>query len=221
MSRAFPIGDSLGRIESVDLEAGSRRHRAFGVHGSPAQAVSHAMLEIARRTPDLCVSGVNYGENLGMSVFHSGTIGAALEAYTYGIPGLAVSLESAVELHCAKHYQTMDWQLATKVTRLLAAQILEEGLPGDIALLNVNVPGCATPDTEIRVTTQSAQDYLVLERPGTRDFASPLRLETIVRIDHSTLEADSDIRAFALDRVVSVTPLTWTLTARERWGLRS
>jgi len=217
MSRAFPIGDGLGRIDVIDLQVGSYLHRGFGVHGSPAQAVSHAMLEIAGRTPDLCVSGINYGENLGMSVFHSGTIGAALEASTYGIPGLAVSLEAGVELHDAEDYRPMDWQLAKHLTRLLAAQILNEGLSGDIALLNANVPGGATPETEVRVTTQSRQDYLVLEKPGSRDFAAPLRLQASVRIDESTLEANCDIRAFALDQVVSVTPMTWSLTARERW----
>ena len=79
------------------------------------------------------------------------------------------------------------------------------------------VPGDATPETEVRVTTQSRQDYLVLERPRSRDFSAPLRLETAVRIDESTLEADSDVRALALDRVVSITPMTWSLTARDRW----
>ena len=217
MGRAFPVGDELGRIEVVPLETGARMHRAFGVHGSPAQAVSHAVLEIAGRTPDLCVSGINYGENLGMSVFHSGTIGAALEASSYGIPGLAVSLEAGVELHHAADYQPMDWAAATYFTRVLAAQILECGLSGDISLLNVNVPGDATPQTEVRVTTQSRQDYLVLERPHRRDFAVPLRLETAVRIDESTLERDCDIRAFALDRVVSITPMTWSLAARDKW----
>ena len=217
MSRAFPIGDGLGRIDVIDLEVGSYLHRGFGVHGSPAQAVSHAMLEIAGRTPDLCVSGINYGENLGMSVFHSGTIGAALEASTYGIPGLAVSLEAGVELHESEGYQPMDWQAAKHFTRRLAVQILKEGLSGDIAILNANVPASATPETEVRVTPQSRQNYLVLEKPGSRDLAAPLRLETAVGIDESTLETDCDIRAFALDQVVSVTPMTWSLTARERW----
>jgi 5'-nucleotidase len=217
MGRSFPIGDGLGRIEIVPLEAGSRTHRGFGVHGSPAQAVSHAVLEIAGRTPDLCVSGINYGENLGMSVFHSGTIGAVLEASSYGIPGLAVSLQAGVELHHAADYQPMDWRTAKHFTRALAAQVLEYGLSGDISLLNVNVPGDATAETEVRVTTQSRQDYLVLERPRSRDFTAPLRLETAVRIDESTLEPDCDIRAFALDRVVSVTPMTWSLAARDEW----
>ena len=217
MGRAFPIGDGLGRIDDVPLEAGSRTHRAFGVHGSPAQAVSHAVLRSPDGLPTLCVSGINYGENLGMSVFHSGTIGAVLEASSYRIPGLAVSLQAGVELHHAADYQPMDWRTAQHFTRALAAQILEDGLSGDISLLNVNVPGDATPETEVRVTTQSRQDYLVLERPRSRDFAAPLRLETAVHIDESTLEADCDVRAFALDRVVSITPMTWSLAARDQW----
>jgi 5'-nucleotidase len=217
MGRSFPIGEELGRIDVVDLDLGPRRHRGFGVHGSPAQAVSHAVLEIAGRTPDLCVSGVNYGENLGMSVFHSGTVGAVLEASSYRIPGLAVSLEAGAELHHADDYPPMDWSTAIHLTRRLAAQILADGLRGDISLLNANVPTDATSETEVRVTTQSRQDYWVLERPRSRDFTAPLRLQTRVHVDEATLEPGSDIRAFALDRVVSVTPMTWSLTARHRW----
>lgn len=217
MGRAFPIGAGLGRIDVVDVRAGARIHAGYGVHGSPAQAVSHALLEIADRVPDLCVSGINYGENLGMSVFHSGTIGAALEANTYGVPGLAVSLEAGVATHQSQDYAPMDWRSAIYFTRSAAAQILREGLPGDIALLNLNVPNDATPETEVRVTRQSRQDYLVLVKPEPRNLAAPLALQTAVSIDEIRLEADSDIRAFALDHVVSITPLTWSLTARQRW----
>jgi len=220
MGRAFPIGSGLGRIDAVDVRAGERMHGGFGVHGSPAQAVSHAMLEIADQMPDLCVSGINYGENLGMSVFHSGTIGAALEASTYGIPGLAVSLEAGVAAHQAQDYPPMDWRPAIHFTRSAAAQILKEGLPGDIALLNVNVPACATRETEVRVTRQSRQDYLVLVKPEPRDLSTPLMLQTVVRVDEGGLEADSDIRAFAFDHVVSITPLTWSLTATQHWTPR-
>jgi 5'-nucleotidase len=220
MGRALPKDDGLGRIDIMEVRAGSRLHRGFAIHGSPAQAVSHGIHEIARRTPALCISGINYGENLGMSLFHSGTIGAALEASTHRIPGLAVSLEAGIELHHADDYATMDWRTAARLTRSLAEQILQEGLPGDIALLNVNVPADAGETTEIRVTTQSRQDYYVAVKPGERDFGEPHRLETAVRVDGATLEAGSDIQAFAVDRVVSITPLTWSLAARAPWAPR-
>ena len=220
MGRALPKDDGLGRIDVMDVQAGSRVLRGFAVHGSPAQAVSHGIHEIARRTPDLCISGINYGENLGMSLFHSGTIGAALEASTHMIPGLAVSLEAGIELHHADDYGSMDWRAAMRLTALLAEQILREGLAGDIALLNANVPADAGEATEVRVTMQSRQDYYVVEAPGDRDFGEPHRLEVAVRVDERTLEPDSDIQAFAVDRVVSVTPLTWSLTAREPWAPR-
>jgi len=64
------------------------------VGGTPAQAVLHAVLEILPRKPDLVVSGINYGENVGSGVTVSGTVGAALDAAGLGIPALAVSLET-------------------------------------------------------------------------------------------------------------------------------
>ncbi|MBO9362760.1 MAG: 5'/3'-nucleotidase SurE, partial [Thermoflexus sp.] len=73
--------------------------RAYAVEGTPAQVVDHALLEILSRPPDLVVSGINYGENVGSGVTISGTVGAALEAASFGIPALAVSLQTPVEHH--------------------------------------------------------------------------------------------------------------------------
>ena len=87
MSRAFTHGADVGVIERVDVPVGGR-----AVSGSPALAVTHAVLELADRPVGLCVSGINYGENIGASIGVSGTVGAALEAGTRGIPGIAVSV---------------------------------------------------------------------------------------------------------------------------------
>src|SRR5512139_2704864 len=71
----------------------------YSVGGTPAQAVLHGILEIMPSRPDLVVSGINYGENLGTGITVSGTVGAALEAAAMGIPALAISLETDVEQH--------------------------------------------------------------------------------------------------------------------------
>src|SRR5260370_36224545 len=74
MSRALPVSPDMGIIETFTIEINGKPHSVYGVHGSPAQAVKHALLEIAPRKPDLCVSGINYGENIGSSITTSGTI---------------------------------------------------------------------------------------------------------------------------------------------------
>jgi 5'-nucleotidase len=157
MSRAMPRGAEVGVIETIDLGLGEIGCPVYSVVGSPAQAVSHAILELAPRCPDLCISGINYGENLGSGISRSGTIGAALEANSYGIPGLAISLGASLDAHHSAEYRALDWRTAMHFTRLFAEKILTEGLPGSVALLNVNIPPGATPETEVRLTRQSRQ----------------------------------------------------------------
>jgi 5'-nucleotidase len=214
MSRAFPKADDLGVIEIVELEISHAKRTAYAIHGSPAFAVSHAVLELCDRRPALCISGINYGENLGLSVFPSGTIGAALEADTYDIPALAVSLEASIDMQHSSEYNPLDWEVAKYFTAHFAANILRDGLPRRTALLNVNIPRTAKPDTEIRITHQSRQNYFVFRKPEPRDFSKSFRLRVETEVDYETLESDSDIKAFVVDRVVSVTPLTWDLTTK-------
>jgi 5'-nucleotidase len=92
----------------------------YGVSGGPADCVQIGVSELfGKRKPDLVVSGVNRGANLGQDVFYSGTVSAAREACIMGIPAIAVSL--AVDFYAAKpeeklHYETAS-ALAEKVIR--------------------------------------------------------------------------------------------------------
>jgi len=88
MSRAFFGGPDAGVVEQVDLHIAGRSVPGFAITGSPVMAVTHAVLELADRPIALCVSGVNYGENIGGTIGVSGTIGAALEADAHGIANL-------------------------------------------------------------------------------------------------------------------------------------
>ena len=69
----------------------------YAVGGSPSQSVAHGILEIVPRKPDLVVTGINFGENFGTDVTYSGTVGAAIEAASLGIPGLAMSQQILFE----------------------------------------------------------------------------------------------------------------------------
>ena len=213
MGRAFPRAENVGLIEEFELLVNHRRVTGYGITGSPAQVVSHALLELAPRKPALCISGVNYGENIGRGLMASGTLGAAFEADGYGIPAIAVSQELDLELQQTATYGEVDWRAATHFTGRFAEKIIREGLPGRVALLNLNIPVHATPETPVRLTTQSSQSYYVFRLPEKRDFSKAFRLKLELFVDQEKLEETSDIKAIRYDRVVSLTPLTWDLSA--------
>lgn len=214
MGRSFPKTDDIGIIDKIDMEIAGEKIIAYGVHGSPATSVSHAVLEIADRKIALCISGINYGENLGLGLSCSGTIGAALEADTYDIPAIAVSLEAVLESQHSSEFAELNWSQTKRIIRIFTKRILKEGLDGDISFLNINVPNDATDATPIELTKQSRQNYFFFKKPEKRNFSEKLRLQSYIDIDDATLEEDSDICCFARRRNISITPITWNMTAR-------
>jgi 5'-nucleotidase len=219
MGRSFPKNTNTGKIEVLNLVL--QRNKSFpfySVTGSPAQAVAHGILEIAVRKPDLCISGVNYGENLGGTNFISGTLGAAMEAASYGLPSLAFSIGAASHEQYEKPYTENDWKVVSFLVRKFTTEILSNGLHKDIAVLNINIPSEATVKTEIRVTSQSKQNYYTCNKPEKRNFSEAFMLPIKVEVDYDNLEKESDIYAFCIDKVVSVTPIGKELTVRDKDG---
>ncbi|MFI9271335.1 5'/3'-nucleotidase SurE [Kitasatospora sp. NPDC052896] len=138
-SRAVPAG-GLVRVDPVNLP-GLPGISAHAVAGPPALIVTAACQGIFGAPPELVLSGINPGANVGNSVLHSGTVGAVLTAARYGCPGAAVSIDIGAELH---------WQ-----TALVALErVLPVVLPGSRVrdrppvVLNVNAP--ALPPDELR-----------------------------------------------------------------------
>ncbi len=211
MGRSLP-STSDGVIQPQELRVGGQEWTVYAVGGSPAQAVLHGVLEIAPRRPDLVVSGINYGENVGLGITTSGTVGAALEAAGLGIPALAVSLETGVEHHLS--YSTeVDFSAAAHFTALFAAALLENGLPPGVDLLKVDVPRQATPQTPWQITRLSRQQYYQSTPPPKRPWGTPGRVgyRQAANLD---CEPDSDVYVLRVRRQVAVTPLTLDLTAR-------
>lgn len=189
------------------IRIGQTKIPAFAVDASPAVTMRYALMLAVPRRPALVVSGINYGENLGSGLTISGTVGAALEAAAEGVPALAISLETAKEFHMS-HSDEIDFSTAAHWTRWMAQRILAHAIPENAPLVNINVPSDATPTTQWRVTRASHQAYF-------RSLVAKGKFvgyDVIVNAD--TLEPDSDIYAVRVDRVVSVTPLTFDLTAR-------
>lgn len=202
-----------GRIYEEHIEVGGEELVAFSIEGSPAQAVQHGVLELAARKPTLAISGINYGENLGTGITVSGTIGAALEMADFGIPCLAVSLETAKEYHYS-HSEEIDFTAAAFFTRYFARCLLEVPLPFDVDILKVEVPKDATPETPWRLTRVSRQRYHHPTKGSRRSLAERCPLGYEAQVDLDTLEPDSDIHAVVVDKVVSVSPLSLDLTSR-------
>ena len=105
--------------------------REWAVEGTPADSVILALNKLLPNRPDLVISGVNRGGNLGENVFYSGTVGAAMEAAINHIPAMAVSVA-----HKGRGFR---FEHAAKFARDLAQLVLAEGMPQGV-LLNVNVP---------------------------------------------------------------------------------
>src|SRR5512146_711541 len=114
MGRSLP-STSTGIIRKETLMVNGQEWTVHAVSGSPAQAVLHGALEIMPQRPSLVVSGINYGENVGLGVTISGTVGAAMEAASMGIPALAVSLEAPREYHFS-YSREIDFSTAAHFT---------------------------------------------------------------------------------------------------------
>ncbi len=207
-----------GRIQREELAVGCRTLAAYSLTGSPALAVLYGVLALAPhlygRRPDLVISGINYGENLGTCVTSSGTVGAALQAAELSIPGLAASLETDKAYHF-NHGADIHWGVAAAMTRTFAQMMLERPLPFDADVLKIDVPSDATSETPWRLTRQARQSYYINYPPaGFAPEGDLAPLDYGVSIDWETLGTDTDIYAFARDRVIAVTPLSQDLTSR-------
>ncbi len=124
------------RVEEVRLADGSI---AYASNGAPSDCVALAVLGFFPRRPDLVVSGINLGGNMGYDITYSGTVAAAIEAAIFGIPAIAVSIDT--------FSPDADYTPAAEFAAELARHVLEKGLPPH-TLLNVNVP--AIPKEQIK-----------------------------------------------------------------------
>jgi 5'-nucleotidase len=148
LSIVAPHREQSGTAQSLTLRnpiiCNKVGERQWAVEGTPADAVIVALHRLLPEKPDLVISGINAGANLGENVYYSGTVGAAREAALHHIPALAISLCSKAE--------GAKFDVAARVARSAAKIVLAEGLPEQV-LLNVNVP--QPWSGEVKFTRQS------------------------------------------------------------------
>ena len=207
-----PERDRSGASNSLTLDRPLTVRRAangfYHVNGTPTDCVHLAVTGFLEHQPDLVVSGINYGANMGDDTIYSGTVAAATEGFLLGIPSIAVSLASK----SGKHFATASRIAAQLVTRLQRAPI------GQPVLLNVNVPDL--PEGELR--------GIEVTRLGRRHKAEGVvksttpRGETVYWIGAAGGAQDAgpgtDFHAVSSGRV-SVTPLQVDLTQHPQIAL--
>ena len=215
MGRAFPRTDRLGIIQKKEMFVNGRKQQGYGVYGSPAYAVDHGVLELAERKPDICLSGINYGENLGTNLTCSGTVGAILEASTYQIPGIAFSIPADIKIQRSQKYLEVNWKAAKKVVYYWTERLLEEKEILGTKWLNINMPDIIPPPQEYCYTKQSAQNYFDSLKPPKREFSKHYEFTTVINYQEDKLDIRDDIYAVCVQKKTSVTPIIHDLTIPE------
>lgn len=195
-------------VEEIQFDDGST---GFASEGTPVDCVRLAELGLLGERPDLIVSGINHGANLGDDITYSGTVAAALEGIVLGIPAIAVSQQAGARDGAGD----MGWfgrdfgfDLAARFTAGLVAGLAEERLPSE-TLININCP--AREPTGIEVTKLGKRLYDDELQQVDEDEEGRRRYK-IYGFEPSFEDEDgSDLSAVARGRV-SVTPVHFDLT---------
>ena len=125
--------------------------KAWACDGTPSDCVKLALWALLDSPPDLVLSGINHGANLGTEILYSGTVSAAMEGLIEGLPSIAFSLTS----HTSK-----DFQPAANFAKILVGQLAQNSLP-DLMLLNVNIPAVKWEEIAgVALTRQGVRRYV-------------------------------------------------------------
>lgn len=212
MGRAFPRTEQLGIIKEKEISVHGKSLYGYGIYGSPAYAVDCGVLELAERKPDLCLSGINYGENLGTNLTCSGTVGAVLEASTHQIPGIAFSIPAEIGIQRSQKYPQVDWEAAKRVVRYWADKLYVEKEILGTKWLNINMPDVIPSPEEYCYTRQSVQNYFDFLKPPKRDFSKRYEYQSVINYQENRLDERDDIYAVCVKKRTSVTPIVHDLT---------
>jgi 5'-nucleotidase len=216
-----PDSDNSGIGHSISIKhpvrvnpVKERTVPTYRCSGTPADCVIVGAFDLCGGMPDLVVSGINRGANIGDDLNYSGTVAAAIESVIIGVPSLAISLAASWPEHARDHH----WDTAARVAVRMARDILTNGLPR-LTLLNVNVPNL--PEAELR------GDRWV--RQGRKSYRDRVERRTDPRggtyfwiwgtFDPANIVEATDLGAVR-DNYVSVTPLTIDRTDHDELGRR-
>ena len=200
LQEASAIGHALTLRRPLRIETVGQA--IYGVDGTPTDCVNLAIAIILKRVPDLVVSGINKGWNLGDDITYSGTVSGALEGALLGTPGIAVSV---------KRTATYDFGPSADAGAKVARIVLKHGLPPR-SFININVP--AGKPRGLRDTTQAKRNHVtkIDARTDPRGNAYYWIEEALDEYHPDSGRTDHEA---VRDGFVSVTPLQPDMTAYE------
>ncbi len=210
-------GNKNAVFKTVKFEIDEQHFEAYECECSPAVVVKHSMAVLFQKEkPDLVVSGINYGENIGATITSSGTVGAALEGATYGIPSIAISKETDFVSH--HKYTEQNWTGTQYFLSLFAEKMLNRKLPSDVDLLKIDVPDDATSKTPWHITRQAKTPYYssIMKNPSLKSKLGDSKIT--IDLDIPTLKTNTDIYKIYVEKNVSVTPISIDLTSRANFN---
>ncbi len=195
--------------QQVTIENG---FTGVAIGGRPADCVKVAVSQILPRKPDLVVSGMNSGANVGINVLYSGTVAAAIEAAFLGLPSIAVSLHLKSEV-------PLDFARPAMFARQVIQQVIDGGLAGG-ECVSINLPPLHPTETPagVKIARQCVRpwtdEYERRQDPRGREY---FWSSSVFRLGET--EADTDVAALR-DKFITITPLQFDLTSyrqMEQW----
>ena len=206
-----PENEQSGASHSLTLASPLRLRRIddkrFAVSGTPTDCVMMACLHILKaETPELILSGVNWGSNLADDVTYSGTIAGAMEGCALNIPSIALS-----QGYEEGDRQAIDWSAGETHGPATVAALVKAGWPAG-SLINVNFPGCSANAVKgVKVVPQGKYDLTSTEIEERVDARQRAYYWIGLRRRKAVPPADTDLGA-VYDNFIAVTPLHLNLT---------
>lgn len=162
------VGHAFTTFHPISLKKEYRHNSFYGhaVGGTPVDCVKLGILKILGRAPDLIISGINRGPNVGEPILCSGTVAAATEGCAFGVPSIAISVNNYID---------PDYNYAGKFAKKIAVHVLENGGLPDGTMLNVNVPSIPEDEVKgVKITVQGdaklIDTYIKRQDPRGKDY---------------------------------------------------
>ena len=197
VGHAITIYDPI-RIEKVIRSNG---FEGYAVNGTPADCVKIAIGSFLDKKPNIIVSGINAGSNMGTNILYSGTVSAAAEGTMLGVPSIAFSLNT---------FNTDNYDLSKEVAIKMTKNVLNHGLPTG-TLLNVNIPKCEISECQGYKVTSQGDEYFLDDLEKREDPRGRFYYWMSGKIVNNDNSNEQDGYAIA-NNWVSVTPIQYKLT---------
>ena len=210
------VGHSITISDPIRIEPCARHgdFKGYAVNGTPADCVKIAIGSFLDKEPNIVVSGINVGANVGANILYSGTVSAAAEGTMLGIPSIAFSLNT---------FKANNYELSKEVVVKMTKNVLDHGLPKG-TLLNVNIPNCEISECNgYKVTTQG-NEYFLDDLEKREDPRGRIYYWMNGEIVNNDTSDEQDGYAIA-NNWISVTPIQYKLTDHKfldklkRWKL--